>query len=406
MDEALNPSPWLDQVSGSVSGPGRDAGLHYTDEISAKQAAFYSEVDEGCSPAPAPLSYSPGHRRSHTSYHNRSLCPPHPLAWLEGAPWGAAGGGGKMGFTATGVQTMYPSSPPPGLASQYLYGYAPPALLRQSDLEPLRMGFTGEKLSAQGVKLERCSPLNPELCPLGTEPLLASPGFSHFAPVQGFTAGFYGTPHSGYLEEATAGKLRNRRSLSPSESRECVNCGATATPLWRRDGTGHYLCNACGLYHKMNGQNRPLIRPKKRLIVSKRAGTQCANCHTCTTTLWRRNATGDPVCNACGLYYKLHKVNRPLTMKKDGIQTRNRKVNSKSKKGKKHVDSYTATSKGLTAEGISFPLTSVPLPNPGLSLDPDYPYPHLLASPSALHPLSYSPQLHPSLCSNMVSTFG
>lgn len=41
---------------------------------------------------------------------------------------------------------------------------------------------------------------------------------------------------------------------------------------------------------------------------ARRAGTSCANCGTNTTTLWRRNQNGDPVCNACGLYYKLHNV--------------------------------------------------------------------------------------------------
>lgn len=50
----------------------------------------------------------------------------------------------------------------------------------------------------------------------------------------------------------------------------------------------------------------------------------CSNCGTEKTPLWRRSVSGEPLCNACGLFYKLHGVNRPLSLKKDVIQRRNR----------------------------------------------------------------------------------
>ncbi|XP_072763072.1 uncharacterized protein [Anoplolepis gracilipes] len=59
--------------------------------------------------------------------------------------------------------------------------------------------------------------------------------------------------------------------------------------------------------------------------IAKKVDMSCTNCGTMTTTIWRRNMKGEMVCNACGLYYKLHGVNRPVTMRRDTIHTRRRR---------------------------------------------------------------------------------
>jgi GATA-binding protein len=62
----------------------------------------------------------------------------------------------------------------------------------------------------------------------------------------------------------------------------------------------------------------------------------CQNCTTSTTPLWRRDEIGSVLCNACGLFLKLHGKPRPISLKTDVIKSRNR-VKSAGQGAKKKV---------------------------------------------------------------------
>ncbi|KII90088.1 hypothetical protein PLICRDRAFT_174876 [Plicaturopsis crispa FD-325 SS-3] len=125
----------------------------------------------------------------------------------------------------------------------------------------------------------------------------------------------------------------NNNSAPGGVKAECSNCGATHTPLWRRGLNDELNCNACGLYCKLHkrprpksmrnthGEGRAQAAPRQEAVDVM---AQCYNCHTTATPLWRKDDEGKTVCNACGLYYKLHGSARPISMKSDVIRKRSR----------------------------------------------------------------------------------
>lgn len=92
------------------------------------------------------------------------------------------------------------------------------------------------------------------------------------------------------------------------KQRVCSNCQTTSTPSWRRGGNGKtLLCNACGLYQKLHNRPRPFsVNSEGRTKALKGVPEKilCASCGNIFLATELKGTSHGTLCQECSAYYK------------------------------------------------------------------------------------------------------
>ncbi|KAG0375558.1 putative electron transfer flavoprotein subunit, partial [Mortierella sp. AD032] len=126
--------------------------------------------------------------------------------------------------------------------------------------------------------------------------------------------------------ESSAGFEGGMASIasSPDGGRSLVSSPGSSSASVSSDGSSPSSNNV--------RSSRPISLPASAAPVSATSTTSaggvaqpmCTNCRTTLTPLWRKDDAGEILCNACGLYYKLHHIHRPISLKRNVIRRRSR----------------------------------------------------------------------------------
>lgn len=140
------------------------------------------------------------------------------------------------------------------------------------------------------------------------------------------TAHIFNSAQGGILPETVQNNYASlsNTGLSPSSQYMNMTYESTATQNYSTDGISPSQSYAPSSLATSVSTSSSL--PSNNTDPSP--STVCFNCQTTTTPLWRRDPEGNALCNACGLFQRLHGVMRPLSLKTDVIKKRNRSAAS------------------------------------------------------------------------------
>lgn len=148
----------------------------------------------------------------------------------------------------------------------------------------------------------------------GTETVTSPQEYEHFNRTHGSSASVSDLRNRGT-------DLRNKKIPRTSSTPNAVHLGQQATMQSRPQSSPNSPPESG---FSSVAPSRPGSPGGSKSGENNGVPTTCTNCFTQTTPLWRRNPEGHPLCNACGLFLKLHGVVRPLSLKTDVIKKRNR----------------------------------------------------------------------------------
>ena len=116
--------------------------------------------------------------------------------------------------------------------------------------------------SSEGRTLEGIPALLKHLDESGLEFRIPQSAKVWFELQRGPTARGASTSGAPARRKLGSGAGRPARTYANHDGKVCANCGTTSTPLWRKDRTANdaILCNACGIYKKNHGKERPVAK--------------------------------------------------------------------------------------------------------------------------------------------------